>query len=150
MKMLSRISPHEIGHAEVAIHFGGRVLGIALEPSPGGTIAAAIYEIPEKLSIQDRCTIFAAGSAGEVLAFRDYGAEGASRDRANIAALDDEADYDSLVERAGAILRGRRARFDRLSHLLRRRLLYTDIDLAVRELPTGKFGAFVLEEAEFA
>jgi hypothetical protein len=127
MKMLGRVAPHEIGHAEVAIHFGGSVRGIALEPKNGGIVAQAIYEIPENLAVEDRCTIFAAGSAGEVLAYRVYGFEGAIGDRADIAALNPEADYDSLVEKAGTILRSRSERFDRLSHLLRRKLLYTDI-----------------------
>jgi hypothetical protein len=149
MKILSRMAPHEIGHAETAIYFGGRVLGIALEPKPEGVIAQAIYETPEDLSIEDRCTIFAAGSAGESLAFGKWGIEEASGDQKDIISLDCPTGYEELVQKATAILQGRRLRFDRLSHLLRKKVLYSDIELMIGDLPMGKVGAFLLKTDDF-
>jgi hypothetical protein len=136
-----------VGHAGAAIHFGGRALGIALEPKPQGATALAIYETPEHLPIQDRCTILAAGSAGELLALGNWGIREASGDQRDVTSLDSKTDYDELVKKARVILHGRE-RFDRLSHLLRRKVLYSDIELTIGD-PMGKVGVFVLKEEDF-
>ncbi len=148
MNMLLRVAVHEIGHAEVASHFGGRVLGIAFEHRPDGMIAQAIYEISASLPLQDRCTILAAGSAGEVLVYGSYGELDASGDRRDIAAYDSGADYAGFVEQAKAILSTRRERFDRFTKLLRSKLLDFNDELTMGILPIGKVGAFVLTEEE--
>jgi hypothetical protein len=148
MNMLLRVAVHEIGHAEVASHFGGRVLGVAFEHRPDGMIAQAVYEISANLPLQEKCTILAAGSAGEVLAYGSYGELDASGDRKDMAAYDGGADYAKFVEKAKTILLARRERFDRLTELLRSKLLNSNDELTMGVLPTGKVGAFVLTEEQ--
>ena len=69
---------HEAGHAQVAKHFGARVLGVALGWEVANMRAMALYALPRTLSVKDTCTVLAAGSAGELLHFGAYTDDGAS------------------------------------------------------------------------
>jgi hypothetical protein len=149
-EILRHVCPHEIGHAEVAKHFGAKVHGIALSQTVGGLEAAAIYETPLDISLEDWSTIKAAGPAGEVLVFGSYGPAGARVDREHLAGRGYPGDFDLLVHRAKAILLTRRARFDRLRRLLSRRVFESDEVLAMKPLRLDRIGAYVLDEKDLA
>jgi hypothetical protein len=146
VEVLLRVAVHEAGHAEVASHFGARVLGIALTFEPVGLIAMAIYVLPNNLAIEDICTIYAAGSAGEILEYGDYNAMGASRDLEDISALRAEVPFEPLVEKAKTILMERRARFDRITGALRDRFFSSNNQLTMGLLPNGRLGVFIINE----
>jgi hypothetical protein len=110
----------------------------------------AIFYPPLNLSVQDRCTIEAAGAAGEVLEYGEYGQVSTWEDRKNVSRRDVEADFELLVERAKQILIDRRTNFDRLTSLLRERLFDPDNEVLIETLPTGENGAFILDEDDLA
>jgi len=124
--MLHRVCPHEVGHAEVATYFGARVHGIALTHKNDGLEAVALYETRIDMPLKDRCTIKAAGPAGEVIAFGRYGALGASVDRQHVREIGYFGDFDLLVQRATSILQTRRTRFDRFASLLKQKIYESD------------------------
>jgi hypothetical protein len=150
VEMLVPVTVHEAGHAEVASHFGARVLGIALALAAEGMIAMALYVLPPDLSVEDICTIYAAGSAGEILQFGKYSAIGASVDQQDIKNLCGEVPFEPLVEKAKKILIGRRANFDRVTSALKERLFNTNDHLAIGPLPNGRLGVLVLNEDDLA
>jgi hypothetical protein len=150
-EMLRRVVVHEIGHAEVAHHFGVEVLGVALYVTPPDFefTAAALYEPGQRLPIEDICTICAGGSAGETVVYGDYSEIGASRDKADVRPYDETANYDALVERAKGILSSRKNRFDALSSLFEGRVL-SDKETDMEFLPSiEQVGALVLDQDDF-
>jgi len=148
--MMIPITAHEAGHAEAASHFGARVRGIAMVLRNPGFGAETIYELPADLSVDNKCTLYAAGSAGEVLEFGGYTSEGASGDQLDMLNVsgDDLVPYEPFVEKAKAILMARRSNFNRISRLLKWRLFYTNACLMMSTLSNGKTGAFIIKEHE--
>jgi hypothetical protein len=142
--------PHEAGHAEVALHLGAQVLGIAVcLGERDGFVAHACYYLPEDLRMEDRCMLLAAGSAGEELEighYTDVGATGDRRDLREFCGRD--VPYEPLVQRAKAILVQRKANFDRVSRILKDRLLNSNEYLTMEILPNGVMGAFVVAERD--
>jgi hypothetical protein len=67
VEVLVTTVPHEAGHAEVAAHFGARVLGIAIANEPNNLRAMALFNLPKDMRLEDVCTVCAAGAAGEKL-----------------------------------------------------------------------------------
>jgi hypothetical protein len=148
--MLRRVCPHEVGHALVARYFGANVYGIALSSVDGGMEAAAIYETSIAMSLKDWCTIKAAGSAGEVIAFGRYGRAGARRDIEDIQNRGWLGNFDVLVRQATSILQAQQGRFDRLTRALCNRILLSDEIIAMTPLRLRRIGAYLLGEDEFA
>lgn len=137
--------PHEAGHIEVALHFGADLAGIAVCLGKVGFVAQACHYLPNDLSVDDRCTLLAAGSAGEELEIGHYTDAGASGDRRDLHQLcGREVPYDPLVRRAKSILLQRKKNFDRVSALFKHRLLNTDEYLTMGMLPNGLMGAYVV------
>ena len=101
---LPTICLHEVGHALVALHFGARVHGIAMADWPDGLCPMAIYETALSMPVADRCTIYAAGPAAELIANGNFGQAGARKDRQDVTECDPDADFETLVERARGIL----------------------------------------------
>ena len=149
-EMLHRVCPHEVGHAVVAMHFGARVHGVALAQADGGVEAVAIYEIEQEMPRNDWCTIKAAGSAGEVIAFGSYGPAGAKTDLEDIRRKGCAGKFDDLVRQATSILLNRRARFERLTRLLCNRIFDSNDVISMMPLRLRKVGAYLLDEADFA
>lgn len=75
------IPAHEAGHAEVALHFGVRILGVALEFDTTGMRPKTIYDlsISYDMTEADNCLLLAAGSAGEELLHGSYEPDSANR-----------------------------------------------------------------------
>ena len=152
---LRRVCPHEVGHAEVAAHFGARVHGVALTRAKQdgverGIEAVAIYETKDVMPLIDWCTIKAAGSAGEWIAFGEYGKAGASKDREAISQRGYLGDFRALVSQAKAILLTRRARFDRLTQTLHNRIFESDDVITMTPLKLQRTGAYLLDERDLA
>lgn len=113
MELVKSSLPHEAGHAEVASHFGGIVLGIAVTFQRRGLVPMTIHALPNNLPVGDSCTVFAAGAAGEKMQFGTYSQESASQDQRDIERLAGSLPFEPFVERAANILMERKARFDR-------------------------------------
>jgi hypothetical protein len=146
-EMLLRVCPHEVGHAEVATHFGVRVHGIAMTQKFDGLEAAAIYETRIDMPLKDWCTIKAAGPAGEVIAFGRYSPLGASVDRQQVSESGYFGDFDALVQRAASILQTRRTRFDRFARLLKQKIFESNEVLTMEQLSVNRVGVYLLDEA---
>jgi hypothetical protein len=146
--VLLRAAVHEAAHAEVALHFQSSVRGVAIALYPLGLKAMALYVMPDNLPTQDACTIYGAGSAGELLQFGEFSETSASDDRRAVEHTSTEHTYDVFVQRAKSILLTRQANFSRIATLLRHKFFATDQYLTVAKLPNGLTGAFVLEENE--
>lgn len=147
---LRRVCAHEVGHAEVAIHFGVRVHGVALSQVIGGVEAAAFYETRIEMPPKDWCTIKAAGPAGEVVAFGSYSPTGARRDLEDIRSSGYLEDFDALVREATSILFLRKVRFEGLTRKLCNRIFESDEVLTMNRLKLGRIGAYLLDEADLA
>jgi hypothetical protein len=146
---LPTICLHEVGHALVAFHFGARVHGIAMADWPNGLTAMAIYETALSMPVADRCTIYAAGAAAELIANGNFGQAGAGNDRRDVAECDPDADFEALVERGRRILYQCKAKLQFLTNLLKDALINSEDVLLMTELPIGGIGAFILDEEEF-
>jgi hypothetical protein len=148
-ELLTRVAVHEVGHAEVACHFGARILGIALALETQGLTAMAIYVLPDNLEVDQIATIYAAGPAAEMLEFGSYKEDGASADRQDMKRLGNQFQFEGLVEKATGILTGRKTRFDRITKALKEKLFNSDNHLTMGPLPNGRLGAFVMSEDDF-
>jgi hypothetical protein len=143
---------HEAGHALVALHFGVRVLGIGITqwPERGGLLPSVSYgHALSPVSVEDECTIYAGGAAGELVACGKYTDVGVGWDKKDAESLSPEISFETAVERAKRILIDQHLRFERLHRTLCERAFQSSKRLPFRTLPDGRLGVFLLRKHEF-
>jgi hypothetical protein len=114
-KILIRVCVHEAGHAEVALNFGADVQGVAVTNEKTGLTAMTLYQLRLGSTLEQRCVIYAAGSAAEMMEYGDYTDGGATDDKEDIRKAGCDQDYDLLLRKAERVLIARRTNFQRVA-----------------------------------